>query len=73
MLPPPMKPPMAMPPACDERFCPIESSSSMNRMQAPRRPGSAYLRASPRASRNSFMIISWVMPMNMPWSELESM
>ena len=45
----------------------------MNRMQAPRWPGSAYLRASPRASRNSFMIISWVMPTNMPWSELESM
>ena len=54
MLPPPMKPPMAMPPDCDERFCPIESSSSMNRMQAPRRPGSACLRAQPARVAEQF-------------------
>ena len=66
---------MPWPPALPwpPRFMPIESISSMNMMQAPRWPGCAYLRARPRASRNSFMIISSVMPQNMPRSELASM
>ena len=41
-------------------------------MQAPRWSSFAYLRASPRASRNSFMIIRLSMPQNMPRSELAS-
>ena len=52
---------------------PIESISSMNKMQAPRWPGGAYFRARPRASRNSFITINSVMPQNMPRSELASM
>ena len=71
IIPPaiPIPPPGAEPP----RFMPIESISSMNTMQAPRLPFSAYRRPSPRASRNSLMTMSSVMPQNMPRSELASM